>query len=131
MKKFYWLIIISIAAFSLSCKKEEGKGGSSSLYGKVKVKDYNTTFTLLQDEFYAQEVRVYIIYGDDKGVSDDVRTSYDGSYEFKYLRPGTYHIFAYSKDTTAQTNALIPVIRTVEITKNKQEVEVSEIVIID
>ncbi len=130
-RRLFLLIIATTSLLLLSCKKEAGKGGSSALYGKVKVRDYNTTFTVLQDEFYAQEVRVYIIYGDARGVSDDVRTSYDGSYEFKYLQPGTYHIFAYSKDSTSQTNALIPIIKTIEITKNKQELEVPEIIIID
>ncbi len=114
-----------------SCKKEEGEGGTSSIIGKVYVKDYNDTFTVLEDEYYGQEVDVYIIYGDDVSFGDRTRTNYDGTYEFKYLRKGTYHVYAYSKDSTLQSNALVPVIQTVEISKNSQEVQVSDLVVFD
>jgi hypothetical protein len=114
-----------------SCKKEAGSGGSSSIYGKVKVKDYNDTFTTLLEEYYAQDVDVFIVYGDDKSYSDHNRTGYDGTYEFKYLRPGDYKIYVYSKDSSLQTNAMIPIIKEVTISKNKEEVEVPEISIFD
>lgn len=123
------LVIILPVVFFTSCTKEAGEGGSSSIYGKVYVKDYNSTFTVLQDEYYGQDEDVFIIYGDDKTYSEHVGTCYDGTYQVKYLRPGTYHIYAYSKDSTLQTNADIPIIRDVEITKNNQEVEVPEIII--
>jgi hypothetical protein len=71
------------------------------------------------------------VYGDDKSYSDRTRTSYDGTYEFKYLRPGNYQVFAYSKDSSLQTNALIAVIKNVEIEKKKQEVAVDDIVVFD
>ncbi len=131
MKKTYFIVSICLTLlFAVSsCKKDPGSGGTSSIYGKVLAKNYNSTFTVLQEQYYAQDVDVYIIYGDDKSYSDRVRTSYDGTYEFKYLRKGIYHIYAYSKDSTLQTNAMIPVIRDVEITKNQQENEASEIMI--
>ena len=133
MKKQFILIIVAVllSAFVNSCKKEAGEGGNSSVYGKVYVKDYNGTFTVLQDEYYGPEIDVYIIYGDDKSYGERIRTNYDGVYEFKYLRPGKYHIYAYSKDSTLQTNADISVIKDVEITKNHQDVEVPEIIIFD
>ena len=114
-----------------SCKKEAGSGGTSSIWGKVKVKDYNDTFTTLLEEYYAQDIDVFIIYGDDKSYSDHNRTGYDGTYEFKYLRPGNYKIYVYSKDSSLQTNAMIPIIREVTISKGKEEVEVPEITIFD
>lgn len=123
------LILIFCLSFLSSCEKEEGKGGNSTIYGKIYVKDYNSTFTVLQDEYYAQDENVYIIYGDDKTYGDDVSTNYDGTYEFKYLRPGTYHIYVYSKDSTLQTLADIPIIVDVEITEKNQKVEVPDIVI--
>jgi len=123
------LLPVAVTAFFLySCKKEPGEGGNSSIYGKVYVKDYNATFTDLQEEYYGPDIDVYIIYGDDKSYGDRVKTSYDGTYEFKYLRTGTYHVYAYSKDSTMQTTASIPVIKDVKITKKSQEVEVPEIV---
>jgi len=107
-----------------SCKKDPGEGGTSSITGKVYAKDYNSTFTVLQGEYYAPDKWVFIIYGDNKDYGNKIRTSYDGTYEFKYLRPGTYHVYAYSKDSTLQTNAEIAVIKDVTISKQYKEVEV-------
>jgi hypothetical protein len=122
----YNLTFLGILMFTmLSCSKEAGTGGNSTIYGKVFVKDYNSTFTLLEDEYYGQDVDVFLIYGDDRSYSDHVRTSYDGSYEFKYLRPGDYHVYCYSSDSTLQSHALIPVIRDITIDNKNQEVEVT------
>jgi hypothetical protein len=131
MKKIIIEIILLSGSFIFlsSCEKEAGEGGSSSIYGKVYVKDYNSTFTILQEEYYATEQDVYIIYGDDKSYGDKVKTSYNGTYEFRYLRPGTYHIYAFSKDSTLQTTADIGVVKDVTVTKNKQTVEVPDIII--
>ncbi|MCX6269863.1 MAG: hypothetical protein NTU44_01345 [Bacteroidetes bacterium] len=123
------VVLLFTSAVLFSCKKDPGVGGTSGIYGKVYVKDYNATFTVLQDEYYAPDVDVYIIYGDDKSYGDKVKTSYDGTYEFKYLRKGTYHVYAYSKDSTLQTTSDLAVIKKVEITKNHQDVEVPEIII--
>ncbi|HNX06983.1 MAG TPA: hypothetical protein PKL96_05315 [Bacteroidales bacterium] len=125
----FFLSFICISFLFCSCKKDPGEGGTSSIYGKVYMKDYNSTYTVLLEEYYAQDVDVYIIYGDDKTYSERIRTNYDGTYEFKYLRKGTYHIYAYSEDSTLTTNAMIPVIRDVEITKNNQDVEADEMII--
>jgi hypothetical protein len=132
MKNLFFSLILStfVLSIGVSCKKDAGEGGNSTLYGKVYVKDYNSTFTLLEDEYYAPDEDVYIIYGNDRSYGDHIKTTYNGNYEFKYLRPGTYHIYAYSKDSSSQTNAVIPIIRDVEITGRKQEVEVPEIVIL-
>lgn len=131
MKKnlLFFIAFFIVATIFISCKKEAGEGGTSSIYGKVYLKNYNSTYTVLLEEYYAQDVDVYIIYGDDKTYSERIRTNYDGTYEFKYLRKGTYHIYAYSEDSTLQTNANIPIIRDIEITKNSQEVEADEILI--
>ena len=118
-----------LALVLLSCSKEAGTGGNSSIYGKVFVKDYNSTYTQLNETYYGQDEDVYLIYGNDRSYSDHTKTSYNGSYEFKYLRPGDYHIYCYSEDSTLQSNAMIPIIRDVTIDKKKQEVEVPEIVI--
>jgi hypothetical protein len=123
-------LICTASYFMTACKKDPGTGGSSSISGKVYVKDYNSTFTVLQDEYYGQEIDVYILYGDEKSVGDRVRTSYDGTFEFKYLRKGIYHVFAYSKDSTLQTNAMIPIIKDIEITKNGEVIETPQITVL-
>jgi len=121
-RSLIFLPVVLLLAFS-SCKKDPGEGGSSSISGQVYAKDYNATFTVLQGEYYAPDIWVFIVYGDDKDYGDRIRTSYNGTYEFKYLRPGTYHVYAYSKDSTLQTNAPIAVIKDVEIKKQYQSVE--------
>ncbi len=119
-------LIFMLTAFT-SCEKTEGEGGTSTISGKVRV-----VKLVGGHEYYAQEERVYIIYGDDITHSDDVRTNFDGTFRFSYLRQGTYHVFAYSKDTTGNyISGKMPVIRTVEITKHNQHIEVEDIVIFD
>lgn len=126
-----FILLASVSLVSYSCKKEEGDGGNSTIYGKVFVKDYNAEFTNLKEQYYGPGLWVYIIYGDKRDYGDRIQTNYDGTYEFKYLRPGNYTVYTYSKDSTLSTNALIPVIRQVEISDKKQEVEVSDLVIFD
>ncbi len=122
-------LLMLILVFHISCKKEAGEGGKSSIYGKVFVKEYNSTFTVLKEEYYGPDIWVYIIYGDNKDYNDRIKTSYDGTYEFKYLRPGNYTVYTYSKDSTLQTNAPVPVHREVVIPKQKQDVEVTDLII--
>jgi hypothetical protein len=73
--------------------------------------------------------RVYIIYGNGTELGDDVRTSYDGSFQFKYLTKGQYKVFVNSLDTTEyfkgrdMTN---PVIMEFEISDPKQVVTLED-----
>ena len=83
--------------FFTACKKVEGEGGSGSITGKINIQDYNTNQTVLLSEYPGAKEDVYIIYGTGDNTFDDkIEASYDGSFEFKYLEPGTYTIFAYS-----------------------------------
>jgi hypothetical protein len=123
------LLFIMLPFVVGSCKKEPGPGGKSTLYGKVLVKDYNATFTVLQETYYAPEVWVYLVYGDDRDYGDRIQTGYDGTWEFKYLRPGNYTVYALSKDSTLQTNAPVPVLHEVVVPDKKQDIEVPDLVI--
>ncbi len=120
-----------------SCKKEAGQGGTSFIKGKVQAQYYDKTFSTLKDTGYAPNVEVYIIYGDMPSYGNHQKTNYDGTYEFLYLRNGSYKIYAYSQDTTGlykyQVNIyspLLSIIKNVEITKKKQTVEVPDINVI-
>ena len=123
------LLLLVIPLMMTACTKEPGSGGKSTIYGKVLVKDYNSTFTFLEETYYGPEIWVYLIYGDDRDYGDRIQTGYDGTWEFKYLRPGTYKVYAFSKDSTLQTNASVPVIREVVIPTKKQDIEVPDLVI--
>jgi hypothetical protein len=129
-KQIFFLLVAAIAFLFISCEKEAGEGGNSSIFGKVYVKDYNGTFTVLNGEYYGSDEDVYIIYGEDKSYSDHISTNYDGTYEFKYLRPGIYTVYAYSKDSTLQSaSGIIPVIQEIEITDKNTAYEVPDLVI--
>lgn len=136
MKNFLLFSKILFAFFlisvMISCTKESGPGGTSSITGKVYLRDFNASLTTLLGEYFAQEQRVYLIYGDDEVFSDDTRTHYDGTYRFENLKKGKYTVYAYSRDTTFQApSGYIPVKKTVEITKNNQHIILDNIVIID
>jgi hypothetical protein len=128
----YSLISLVISSTVLiSCKKDEGIGGTSSIKGKVVIRQYNSNFTELIEQFYATDEEVFIIYGDDPVYGDKVTTNYDGTYEFSYLREGKYKIYAYSKDSANYpTKHLIPVIVNVDISAKKENVGAKDIVIL-
>ncbi len=130
MKKIVLLLPLLILFFA-GCKKEAGEGGNSSITGKVWVLNYNSEFTHINSRYYGPDEEVYIIYGDDDVYSDSFKTSYDGTYRFKYLRKGKYKLFCYSKDTTQTVpGGLIAVVKEVEITSNNQEVVVDDLIIV-
>jgi hypothetical protein len=119
------ILILSIAVFS--CAKEAGDGGNSTIYGKIIAYNYNAEFTKLRGIYPAADEDVFLIYGDDRSYSQRIRSSYEGVYEFKYLRPGNYTIYVYSKDSTLTlVSGIYPVIRKVKIDKNRQTLEVGD-----
>ncbi len=131
MKNLTLIIGIIIIGCLAGCKKDAGSGGKATIKGKVYAKNYNSNATLLLNEYYIQGENVYITYGDDVAVGDNVKTSYDGTFVFPYLRKGKYKVFAVSKDINSSgLDATIAVIQEVEITGKKQVVELSDIVII-
>ncbi len=121
------VLLLTILA---ACEKPPGKGGKAMVTGKVHATDFDNTQRWPISRGYVAGERVYIIYGSGTEVGDDVRTSYDGSYQFKYLTKGHYKVFVNSLDTTEyfkgrdMTN---PVIVEFDITDPKQVVTLDEI----
>ena len=127
--KIIVFVLISLSFFS--CKKQPGEGGFASTEGKVYAKDYDDSYTLLTAEYYIPSETVYIIYGDGTEVANTVKTSYDGSFKFNYLRKGTYKIFVLSEDSTKPFLAVPKeVLVQVNITKRKDKVVLDDFVII-
>ena len=79
-----------------ACKKQEGYGGKSTIYGKVLEKKYNNSGQY-ENEYYLTDTRVYIIFGNDDFYSDEVRTDYEGKFKFSYLYAGDYTIYTYTE----------------------------------
>lgn len=124
-------IVVFLLAIPLSaCEKEEGEGGTSTIVGRVLVKNYNSDYTIKLGEYYAQGIDVYIVYGSDSIYADDFETGLDGWYRFEFLNKGTYTIFTMSDDPERQSpSGEIPVSQTITIRDNHSTVVVDDLVV--
>lgn len=124
-------ILVCVIFFSVSCKKEPGEGGGATIKGKLFAKNFYSPNRAITADDYEPGEDVFIIYGDETVYHDDYETSYDGSFEFKYLRKGTYTIFAYSLDSTqGSPEGIVPITKTIEITGRKEIINLNELVIL-
>ncbi len=115
MKKTIHLLLTLMAmAFLLpSCNKGPGEGGTGTVQGFVKLVHHpDDDYTLTPDTMVAAKTDVFIIYGDEDFFGDDVETNAEGMYQFEYLRPGEYTVFAYS---TLPSGEKVAVSETVEL----------------
>ena len=116
IKIFLFTVSLAALTFFVSCEKPEGTGGRSSIGGRLYARNcYDTNLTVGADD-YLNAQRVYLIYGDHVGFDDNMQTSEDGSFEFRYLRPGNYTVFAYATDSNGSENG---VVKQVEIGKDE------------
>ncbi len=122
---FPLLLALFTSVLFQSCEKDAGEGGNSSIRGYVHVTDYNSTFLVVQGEYPGADEYVYIIYGNEVSYGDRIRTSPDGTFEFKYLREGKYTVYVYQDDTTLSGQSVVA--RNVEVTKKKQSVDLGRI----
>lgn len=123
------LLVVLAVAFQ-SCKKVEGEGGSSTISGKIIANKTNSAGTIIAT-YDATNHDVYIIYGEGGTVHDDkVETSYDGHFEFNFLEKGNYTIYTY-EDCNTCPSGKNTIIKTVEISKAKETVDVGTIEVED
>lgn len=91
------LVLLVMAMLLPGCNKGPGEGGTGTVQGFVKLVHHpDDDYTLTPDTMVAAKTDVFIIYGDEAYFGDDVETNADGMYQFEYLRPGDYTVFAYS-----------------------------------
>jgi hypothetical protein len=135
LQLFIWVIAVLLAL--VSCKKEAGDGGNSSIKGKISRElriVLNNPGTAV-GTFPAADEDVYIIYGDHISPDDRVQTNYEGEYEFLYLRPGKYKVYAFSKDTNSVAvpwdEDHMTVLQELEITDGNQQVIANDMMIYD
>ena len=115
MKKTFSILAVLCAAVLLltGCSKGEGEGGTGTIEGKImRVLHDNDNYNLTTDTVVGNKVDVFIVYGDDTFYGDDTETGEDGTYRFKYLKKGTYTLYAYS---TLATGERIAVSETVKL----------------
>ena len=113
-KTIHLLLTLMVMAFLLpSCNKGPGEGGTGTVQGFVKLVHHpDDDYTLTPDTMVAAKTDVFIIYGDEDFFGDDVETNAEGMYQFEYLRPGEYTMFAYS---TLPSGEKVAVSETVEL----------------
>lgn len=125
----FTLIFLLSSLIFISCNKEAGRGGTSSITGKVYVYNILGSGDTVQ-EYYGMDEDVYIVYGDaDKTYDDKFSCSYDGSYRFDYLTPGTYEVFAYSRCDTCDDGQRA-IFKSIEITEKKTEYKLQDLKIL-
>lgn len=110
------LFLLSFLMFS-ACNTGEGTGGTATLEGNVyTILHPDDHYNLETDTIPAAKTDVFLVYGTDGFYGDDVETDASGHYQFKYLRPGTYTVYAYS---TLPTGEKIAVSQVVTIERGK------------
>ena len=125
------ILLVLLTSILFGCNKE-GYGGRAVIHGKLKKESYTSDFsTKVTDEYLGDEY-VYIIFGDQDGYGDRVRTAHDGSFEFINLGKGTYSIYSYSTEESATgTSSLMPVVIDVNVEKSKEIIDIGDLVIKD
>jgi hypothetical protein len=131
---FRTVFALTLLLLFVSCEKDEGPGGQATIKGRVMVGDYKGIFpfTFNYVEYPGEEEDVYIIYGNDDNTFDDrTRTSYDGTFQFKYLNKGDYKVFVYSDDTVTvgtpdSLSGKVAILQSVNIGDKKETVIMSD-----
>lgn len=124
--------VIAIIVLMAFCTKPAGPGGRAMVKGKVYAHDFDNTLRYLISSGYSAGEKVYIVYGNNTVVGNNVTTSYDGSYEFRYLNKGHYKIFVNSLDTSIKikgSKTTIAVIREFDIKDPKKVITLEDLVI--
>ena len=121
---------IGIIMIFSGCNKSPGLGGKATIKGKLTGRFYSDKqLTLLVGQSALGDQNVYIIYGNDHtNYDDNISTSYDGSFEFKYLRPGKYVVFMYENCypcASLQQEKLFEV----DITTKDQVIDLGEVIL--
>ena len=83
-----------------------------------------------QSYYYdAVDEDVYLIYGSENTFyDDDIKTSFDGSFEFNYLEKGNYQFFVYSDCNSCLSGDTV-LIQDVVISDKKERVDLGTITI--
>ncbi len=129
MKKLFITVILMAAVLFISSCTKEGPGGSGTITGTVTVHLYDKGFRVMQGSYPAADEDVFIVYGTGDDVSNDTKTGPEGTFEFKWLTKGTYKIFVYTKDPLAFPSGIKTVEKEVNLSSNKSNADVGELII--
>ncbi len=121
------ITIFIVSAILFSCTKGPGEGGRASIKGSIFARNFSNTY-IKTDSGMLGGQKVFLKYGDEPGIGDNVDTDQDGVFYFNYLREGKYTIIVYSKQLINNTLDSA-VVNTVEITSRKQQLNLPTITI--
>lgn len=112
------LLVTLLSCLALAaCNNKEGEGGTGTVQGYVKLVHHpDDDYQLNVDTLNAAKTDVFIVYGDEAFYGDDTETNPDGLYQFEYLTPGNYTVFAYS---TLATGEKVAVTETVKLDRGQ------------
>ncbi|MEJ5264003.1 MAG: hypothetical protein WHT29_01670 [Bacteroidales bacterium] len=105
--------------------------GNATISGKIWLINYKNNGYEIKDISLAQEVDVYLIYGNHKSYDVRTRTNYDGTFQFTNLIKGDYVVFVYSEAEDAFGNLTgatekVAHKKHISITEDRQEVFVTD-----
>lgn len=116
-KNIVLLGMTALLFLAFACNKQEGEGGTGTVQGYVKLVHHaDDDYQLNVDTLDASKTDVFIIYGDEPFYGDDTETNPEGMYQFEYLTPGKYTVFAYS---TLASGEKVAVAETVTLERGK------------
>lgn len=125
----FLLVIFPLLILVSSCEKNPGEGGTSSIEGKIIIEEVDN-FGVVVKSYPAPEERVYIVYGNNEFFDNEVRTHYDGRYQFEFLNIGSYQLYAYSECfVDSCTIPKYPELIDIGISANNQVVNAQDIII--
>lgn len=119
MKNYILPFLFILCTLSISCKKEAGFGGLSSIEGKVYAIDLTPNSQIIQDEGYTANIKVILSVDGSGHVLKEQKTDLNGSYKFKNLRKGNYTVWTFTQCDQC-TNNDSTVIQTIEIKARKE-----------
>jgi len=124
MKTVTYFLFFAVLTTFISCKKVEGEGGGATISGSLNGQKLNGA-GVVSSEYPLFDHDIYIIYGGNSTFYDDrIRTSYDGSFEFRNLQPGNYTVFLYQKNPS-EPNEESVIIRQATISKQDKKGKVN------
>jgi len=124
MRKSVIILSLFFVTMMLACSKGPGVGGRAGIQGKVHAKNYNNSYIAVDSGFIGAQ-KVYIKYGDQEGVGDNVETDNTGTYVFPYLRTGKYTIYVFSKRLANNTLDSI-MVQNITINDRKETVNAAQ-----
>jgi hypothetical protein len=110
------LLLFGVVVLMHSCAKGPGEGGNCTIIGYVEVDDLGLIYPGADED-------VYIVYGDDITYGERIKSSYDGRFEFKYLREGSYTVYVYSDALPPEPSGTVAIKKIIEINDDKQTVD--------